>query len=193
MGWDGSYKPSNVSLKQLIISKINGSGEKYSHRVVKICVRPFTAAYAAVERTCLATGDKEIYGLVVAIRHEKGGYVATKEMDESMHPYFYECPADILDILSPTNDQSAQSWREKCRGLLTAREALKSDLNSAKEGAVFRFKKPALFTKIGEVSEITLHAKKGRKYAFSVGRYAFYATFDRLFKMKDWYGLEVVK
>jgi len=192
MGWDGTYKPASVPLKQFVVDQINGTGTKYEHKVLDICVRPFSAAYAAVERTHLMTGAKEVYGLVVAIRHSKDGYVWTKMMDEDMGPYYTECPARILDLLSPTTDESALKWRGWCRDALAARDALKKDLDSAREGTVFRFLKPAKFTR-GDVTEMQFHTKSGRQYAFLVGRYAFYASIERLLKLKDWYGLEVVR
>ncbi|HOY64973.1 MAG TPA: hypothetical protein PK745_17535, partial [bacterium] len=61
MGWDGTYKPASVPLKQFVVDQINGTGTKYEHKVLDICVRPFSAAYAAVERTHLMTGAKEVY------------------------------------------------------------------------------------------------------------------------------------
>lgn len=37
-----------------------------------------------------------------------------KTMDESMGPYYYECPASVLALLSPTESASALEWRRKC-------------------------------------------------------------------------------
>ena len=37
-----------------------------------------------------------------------------KDMDESMHPYRYDCPKSILDVLSPTDNEYAKEWRRKC-------------------------------------------------------------------------------
>lgn len=38
-----------------------------------------------------------------------------KDMDEFMGPYNYDCPDHILDLLTPTDDEWANRWREKCR------------------------------------------------------------------------------
>lgn len=38
-----------------------------------------------------------------------------KDMDETMHPYYYDFPASWLDMLSPTDSTSANEWRECVR------------------------------------------------------------------------------
>lgn len=34
-----------------------------------------------------------------------------KSMDESMHPYYYDCPLSVIKAAGPTNDPKAQEWR----------------------------------------------------------------------------------
>jgi len=38
-----------------------------------------------------------------------------KDMDETMQPYYYDCPKGILDLLTPTDNEGANKWREECR------------------------------------------------------------------------------
>lgn len=38
-----------------------------------------------------------------------------KDMDEFMGPYNYDCPDRIIDLLTPTDNEWANRWREKCR------------------------------------------------------------------------------
>lgn len=61
-------------------------------------------------------------GAVVAIVTliEGGGW---KTMDESMGPYYYDCPASVLSLLTPTKYESALKWRAKC-GLVDVAEQL---------------------------------------------------------------------
>ena len=64
----------------------------------------------------LAISDENnnIYGAVVAF--EKGDdCILGKFMSERIHPYYYDCPKDILNLLSPTEDKLALAWRENCR------------------------------------------------------------------------------
>ena len=38
-----------------------------------------------------------------------------KDMDETMLPFYYDCPESILKLLTPTDNKNANIWREKCR------------------------------------------------------------------------------
>lgn len=72
--------------------------------------------------------DAEVYA---AVQHPKGHTFALvviifdvmedgrrevyyKDMDESMEPFYYNCPAEIINMLSPTDNEHAKTWRLKC-------------------------------------------------------------------------------
>jgi len=71
------------------------------------------------------TGKGPVIGLVCLTQYRSRdrcnfGY---KDMDESMGPYYYNCPKEILEMLSPleevyalgsTRYESAKNWRDKC-------------------------------------------------------------------------------
>lgn len=65
--------------------------------------------YAAMKRA----DNGEVFGLVVLVDYI-GGEFCYKEMDETMHPYYYDCPAYIIKKLSPTTNDNANEWRRKC-------------------------------------------------------------------------------
>lgn len=52
---------------------------------------------------------------IVALTSIEWGEFGIKEMDEDMGPCAYDCPARILDKLSPTDSEFANAWRERCR------------------------------------------------------------------------------
>lgn len=64
------------------------------------------AYYAAVR-----CADGSVFALVVLL---EGPGVCYKEMSEDMGPYYYECPKNILALLTPTDCKTAQEWRAKC-------------------------------------------------------------------------------
>ena len=80
--------------------------------------------YAAVERVS-ADGTRVVFAVVCLVdynpRKADGFTFGYKDMDESMGPYESECPADILDLLTPTTCPHAIEWRERCRAALAAR------------------------------------------------------------------------
>lgn len=68
-----------------------------------------------------------------------------KDMSEDMGPYCYDCPKSILDLLSPTDSQSANAWREACRKRHAEKSAKKKDPNSLSNlpfGAMIRVTMP---------------------------------------------------
>lgn len=48
------------------------------------------------------------------------GRFGWKMMDESCNPYYWGCPAEILDRLTPTESAYALKWRAKCREQVAA-------------------------------------------------------------------------
>jgi hypothetical protein len=57
-----------------------------------------------------------VFGAVVLTE----GRFGWKVMDEFFGPFACECPAEILDQLSPTDNPLALKWRAKCRALVAA-------------------------------------------------------------------------
>lgn len=45
--------------------------------------------------------------------HVRGDEVIVKEMDESMHPYYYDMPVSYLKLLSPSTNDYSREWRQK--------------------------------------------------------------------------------
>jgi hypothetical protein len=60
----------------------------------------------------------EVWGMVVPTTGRPGARFGWKAMEERMGPFESECPAHILDLLSPTEDEHALRWRARCRARL---------------------------------------------------------------------------
>jgi hypothetical protein len=89
-------------------------------RIVDHAIR-IDAAYLAIK------AGWGVVGVVVKIDRHRGE-IGLKWMDESMIPFYYDCPDRILDKLTPTPYQHAVDWREKCRAYNARKRALKGDL-----------------------------------------------------------------
>ena len=63
------------------------------------------------EQTDKATGLKQRYIMLNLLGFNKGYGWGYKNMDEGMHPYFYNCPLKFLDMVPVANEE----WREKVR------------------------------------------------------------------------------
>ena len=64
-----------------------------------------------------------------------------KEMDETCGPAECNCPESILKLLTPTENEDAQSWRRRCREE-HQKEKRKSVLNQLPNGSRIQFELP---------------------------------------------------
>lgn len=84
--------------------------------------------------------EQKVFGVVFLTSVDSKDYYnfAYKDMDESMGPFYFDCPKSILDLLSPTDDKDALAWREKCRERI-AKEKEGCSLSKLPIGSVIRF------------------------------------------------------
>lgn len=69
--------------------------------------------YVGDARTAIPEHEQQVYGFVFRTSVEKDSF-AYKPMSETMGPCYYDCPPSILRLLSPTDNEYAKDWREKC-------------------------------------------------------------------------------
>ena len=95
-------------------------------RVLRSSLVKTRTYYAAVEIVSTA-GTREVIAIVCLVRYnprDAEGYIfGYKDMDETMGPCEAECPANILDLLTPTDREHALAWRERCRASAAKRAA----------------------------------------------------------------------
>lgn len=70
-----------------------------------------TTWYGAVKLT--STG--EVFAMVMLTSVRNRTEFAYKEMSDTAGPYAHDCPESILKLLSPTDNECAVQWRERCR------------------------------------------------------------------------------
>ncbi len=101
--------------------------------------------YAAVEH--VRDGEApEVFAVVCLVRYnprDREGYIfGYKDLTEHMGPVEAECPAGVLDMLTPTDNPHALAWRERCRNAIAAR----AKRPRLKPGMVVVFDAPLRFT-----------------------------------------------
>ena len=105
--------------------------------------------YAAVEQIRSTAGERKVWAAICLIRYnprDREGYIfGYNDMEESMGPYECDCPASILDLLTPTDAQQALPWRARCRENAVARRA-KAAKPRPRAGQVIVFDEPLSFT-----------------------------------------------
>ena len=137
MGWTFTYIGYyEKDKKALMIKALEQSGYM---KVIKASMRG-NVFYAACE-TLRKPGH---YWGIVCLTSLKNGEFGYKDIEEDMGPCYYDCPASILDMLSPTDNNYALEWRKQCR--IVAKDDTAKRLNALPIGSVIevngrRFKK----------------------------------------------------
>ena len=117
MGWTGycatHYKSDGaIDRKADLDHELFRFEKEDGHKLVK------SAMVGAVYYAAAKSPRGDVYGLVVVTQAsrkvENGCNFWYKDMDESMGPFYYDCPPSILKLLSPTCNERALSWRKSC-------------------------------------------------------------------------------
>lgn len=156
MGWTYFAKPNDV--KRWFEQELTWENAEVTQCVLASAVS-LTEGYAAVERIDRATGQRTVFAAVSLFKHIRTsdpynfGY---KDFSEASGHGLINCPARILDLLTPTGDRTANEWRQACRERLARRNSLKG----IAVGDVVVFDEPLHFERYGSLRLFT-YAGKG--------------------------------
>lgn len=105
MGWTTPYGMSTKKqITDMLIRDLTGSG---THKVLK------TATVGNCFWVAMHTVTHGSFIVLYLLEKHKGEY-SYKDMDETMHPYYYNCPLSLLDLTTtPTNEELP--WRKEVR------------------------------------------------------------------------------
>jgi len=128
MGWTSykahEYKRGRVDVKKELDQWIVGDNLADSALVG-------STYYAAVRDR----SEGRIFGLVAltSVNNKDPDFnISVKLMDETMGPCQYTCPKRILDKLTPTDDEYALEWRNRCYEQIAEKNRQRRDPNSLK-------------------------------------------------------------
>lgn len=124
--------------------------------------------YGAIETIHKETGERNVVCAIDLLGSYKEGFwywYGYKDMDETMGVNgCYDCPAKILDLLTPTDSEWANEWRQKCR-----EQAGKPKLSALPVGTVIEFASP-FDCSACEAGDIVRLEKKCRTVNWATGR-----------------------
>lgn len=171
MGWDG-YKTSKP-IAELILERLEYSGPRGSYKVLDQATRG-TATYAALQVILSddeANGDNKgkryVTGAVVLHRKDSDGTIMFKDMDETVHPYYYDCPKRILDRLTPVAELPLhESGKENCAKWRQLCNAKRTGAGLPANGQVLKFETPLSFGTYGEFDTFRVF-RTGKKVRFA--------------------------
>lgn len=120
-----------------------------------------TTYYGAIKHK-----DKDLVFGVVCLTKVDGNDFGYKDMDDTMGPYAYDCPKSILDLLSPTDNECANKWRQQCYANL---EKKKHSISKLPIGSRIKIKMPYDTTYFHKDDEVVLiKMKRGYRSTYWV-------------------------
>lgn len=179
MGWyayDISTSPKEEMDRILTWEeKEESTGELLSsNKVLRSCMKGMTY-YAAVERYDKGKDSRVIAAVALVNYSPKAKYgkanFAYKLMSEDMGPCRYECPETILDLLTPTDNEYALSWRNLNRDQIKLRKEKVKKLKKVKEGQKIRFESMYNYSIGIKTGDIVTLIKRGSDYYYSIYRW----------------------
>lgn len=155
MGWTtiSKYELKNEKtdgIKQFLMDE----WERNSDYEVVGCSKVGSTVYMAIKRS-----DGVVFANIVLTSFSSYDF-EWKEMQETMMPYKFDCPKKILDMLTPTDNEYANDWRQRC---LDAKAKTRQKFN---DGDIIQFDDTISFTNGYESDKFVL-CVNGRKTTFS--------------------------
>ena len=107
MGWDYHSELAPYDRRAICRRRIGNGYEVVKDAVVG------TTYYAAVK----SPHDGKVGAVIILTKIDRNSYCnfGMKWLGEEDGPFKCECPKSVLDALSPTDNEYALEWREKCR------------------------------------------------------------------------------
>lgn len=169
MGWTSTYRAPGQTDRDYFANWL-GAGDE-----IVECATVKGAFYAAVRR------GEEVWCLVVLVhRNRSQDYnFTTKEMTDTMGPAVTDCPAKVLDALTPTDNQYALEWRADCRKRLAQQEKARQ----VRPGQVVKFAAPFSFTNGDTLDTFVFEKRNSFRGVESGLRYTIRGWRDRAFEV----------
>ncbi len=129
MGWTFTHKEKGTDLTKWFVEHgvLRWSETcDYEYKVLAGKTVNLSTYYGAVEKVHKETGERAVFAVVILIRHVRtkrgwGENFGYKDMSEEDGPCEAECPKSILELLTPTESEYANDWRQRCRVYQNAR------------------------------------------------------------------------
>lgn len=123
MGWLTGIPRTTLSPREEIDRLLTVEHAGGSQRVLKSALVGMREYYAAVEHI-VPDKPRQVSAAMWLVHFGRGAERDTwgyKDMDETMGPCYYQCPAKILDLLTEPLNESAANWRTQCRETIASR------------------------------------------------------------------------
>ena len=173
MGWTYTHKHSSLSIKEFFKEEFGFANDRRAVRLLDCAVVNLREAYLAFEDVDKATDKREVFAIVCLLDYRPNDHynLGYKDMEESEGPCYYNCPERILKLLTPTTNEYAVKWREKCWERIKQRKARPKLC----KGDVVEFSQPITFS--SGVKLRTLRVLNPRRLIFEDAKSRGYTTY----------------
>jgi len=140
MGWLYLYEcDTKASIREHILRDLTSDNEHGTRRVLKhrTVGNHLWLAYESVPKS---PEYKPVRCVVLCLLAKDKGHWGYKDMDETMHPYFYDCPNAIVEATGPTTHEQALKWRAKVDEYHAQKKAKRELFKKVKVGVVVELK-----------------------------------------------------
>lgn len=104
----------NEGFYEIVKSAMVGSVYYAAIRQLMRCVKADNER--GYDRVAIPENEQKVYGVVMLTQVDMSDYynIAYKDISEDMGPYESKCPVSIIKALSPTTNENALAWRQRC-------------------------------------------------------------------------------
>jgi len=137
MGWTYPHGATRRQIIEELTPEERSYGESVGggfFRTLRHCCRG-NVLYALHESVKGDGSSWKWIGVYLLQRDNRDGSWGYKDMDESMHPYYYNCPVSYLDAADEPTTQDAKTWRAEVRR--QAEERKKQNAKRPEKGQVW--------------------------------------------------------
>lgn len=104
----------NEGFYEIVKSAMVGSVYYAAIRQLMRCVKADNER--GYDRVAIPENEQRVHGVVMLTQVDMSDYynIAYKDISEDMGPYESKCPVSIIKALSPTTNENALAWRQRC-------------------------------------------------------------------------------
>jgi hypothetical protein len=135
MGWLFLHEcDTKASVRDHLLRDLGRSNENAERKVL---AHRTVGNHLWMAYECIPTdpAHKPIKVVVLALLAQDQGRWGYKDMDETMGPYYFDCPKAVIEAVGPTDNEHALKWRAKVDEYHAQRAAKRTMLRAVAVGA----------------------------------------------------------
>lgn len=193
MGWLFSHYESKKDLANKLVKQVEESKALYLGHSLVGNILYVAIQYVKEEETLVANEVVKLNKpvsciLIYKLEHNRKDYYnwGYKDMDESMHPYYYACPLKLLQItdLHKPDNENSKTWREEVVKYHKAKKELKAITYNKGDIVRFKEKETPYIREDIRSEDFTVYGKRGNGYILQCSKGLFKVKKEMIYLLK---------